>query len=69
KNKVVDLVSGLSEYIFETTQQIAFANNLNNDRDYFRILIARMVISDEKNKLEEETARAILCLKTWICKG
>ena len=141
KNKIVDLISGLNEYISETTQQIAFANNSNNDRDYFRNLytlntsfsftynlpstnciheeikkylaipllshvdplcwwqtqqsefpilsiiardylsiqatsvaseqafsIAGMVISDERNKLEEETARAILCLKTWIRK-
>ncbi|CAG8691602.1 16950_t:CDS:2, partial [Cetraspora pellucida] len=142
KNKVVDLVSGLSEYISETTQQIALANNSNNNRDYFCNLyaldtffsftynppttnciheqikkylsiplldhvdplcwwqtqhskypilsiiardylsiqatsiaseqafsIAGMVISKERNRLKEGTARAILCLKTWICKG
>ncbi|CAG8826510.1 13242_t:CDS:2, partial [Cetraspora pellucida] len=30
--------------------------------------IAEMVILDERNKLEKETSKAILCLKTWICK-
>ncbi|CAG8653042.1 24909_t:CDS:2, partial [Cetraspora pellucida] len=35
KNKIVDLISGLNEYISETTQQIAFANNSNNDKNYF----------------------------------
>ncbi|CAG8759065.1 13950_t:CDS:1, partial [Racocetra persica] len=30
--------------------------------------IASKTITEEKNKLDEETARAILCLKSWIYK-
>ncbi|CAG8752843.1 967_t:CDS:2, partial [Cetraspora pellucida] len=140
KNTVINLISGLNEYLSEVSQQTILTDDSTNDRDYFRNLytletsfssincmplnciyeeikkylaipllsnvdplcwwqtqhleyptlsiiacdylpiqatsvaseqafsIAGKTITEERNKLDEETARAILCLKSWIRK-